>query len=478
MDTDRATRGRRRDATSGRFVVAGCVAVLTVGAVAAVPGTVASAGAECPALYALGVQGTGESSPDAAPTTDTGMLSTVFRPLLANAGDIVAREYIPYEASFGGATPGGSAPYAQSVAGGLDRLRDKAREITQRCSSTQLALVGYSQGANVVSMFAQDIGSGGGGVPADRVAAVALFADPTRNPGASVFPGAPDKQRPDPAPGTSGGAVAAIPVVTQSPVAGGGIGPQRDLAANFGPLTGRVATFCVPADLACDAPDNAPILRAVANVAGQSELSGGDPVASLSSIAQALAFTAIKTATAVVNEDIQGQSLSELSITPKKSLSRRIAEASDPRTPVDVNAAVRALMKVGTIGLNAVVTVARTMLTPSNIAELTAVGLSDPAAALALFGQKLAGAVVQLVPPATSNRLVQQAFQVVTDNVTDNSDLLNTATWVRYWDTIQRHTAYGSTPVAANGETAVQYVADWFAAAAKDIAGAGQAVGK
>lgn len=424
----------------------------------------------CPALYALGVQGTGESASDAAPTTDTGMLSTVFRPLMVAAGDLVARAYVPYESSFGGAVPGSAAPYSQSVAGGLGKLRDMAGEVIQRCAGTQLALVGYSQGADVVSQFAQQIGAGTATVPADRVAAVALFADPTRNPGAPVFPGAPDKQSPDAAPGTSGAAVAAIPALAQISADGGGIGPDRDRAASFGSLTGRVATFCVAGDLACDAPENAPILQVVANIVGQSELSGGDPVASLTSVAEALAFTAIKAGTEVINNDIQGESLSELSITPKETLSSRLAEASDPRTPLDMDATVRALMKVGTIGLNAVMTVARTVFTPENIAEMSAVGFSNPPAALALFGAKLAGALPELVPPATTSRLIQQSFQAVTENVTDNSDLLDTATWVRYWDTISRHSSYASTPVTANGQTAVQFVADWLAAAAKDIA--------
>ena len=42
-------------------------------------------GSACPPLFALGVQGTGQSASDASPTTDTGMLSSVFMPMLAKA---------------------------------------------------------------------------------------------------------------------------------------------------------------------------------------------------------------------------------------------------------------------------------------------------------------------------------------------------------------------------------------------------------
>ncbi len=425
----------------------------------------------CPALYALGIQGTGESSPDAAPTTDTGMLSTVFRPLMANAHEpgLVERAYVPYEAGFGGIDGRSATPYSESVTGGLARLRSMANSVAKRCPNTRFAIIGYSQGAHVASVFAQEIGRGEGVIPAEKIAAVALIGDPTRTPGAPLFPGAPGKATPDPAPGTEGTQVAQIAALPQTPAAGGGIAPDRDTAKNFGALTGRVASFCAAGDLACDAPEGAPILKAVASIVGQAKLSGGDPIASLTSIAQALAFTSIKTVTKVVNEDIQGTSLANLSISPKKSISERLADAADPRTPLDIPAAMRALLKVGLIGLNAVVTVVRTVLNPAAIAELATAGLANPPAALLLLGTKLLGAIPQLIPPTTGIRLVSQAFDAVVDNITDNSELLNTTTWVRYWDTIQRHQAYGNAAISATGEAPTKFIADWIAAAARDI---------
>ncbi len=470
----------------GAFVKAGAVgaAVVVLGGLVVAPATAQPTAPKapdvnlipgaCPALFAFGVQGTGESSPDAAPTTDTGMLSTVFAPMLAksNTPGLVDRAYVPYESGFGGAVPGGQVPYSQSVEGGLAKLRSMVQGVAANCEKTQFAVAAYSQGAHVGSMFAQEVGQGRGVIPAERLAAVALFGDPTRNPSAPLFPGAPGKQTPDPAPGTEGAAVSAIKALAQLPATGGGIAPERDVAPNFGAVTGRVATFCVAGDLACDAPTGAPILRAVTNVVGQSKLSGGDPVASLASIAQALAFTTIKTATKVVNEDISGNSLANLSINPRKSISERLAEASDPRAPVNIPDALKALLKVGMIGLNVVTTVVRTVLTPANIADLATVGLANPPAALLALGTKLLGALPQLIPPTTVSRLVQQSFTAVVDNITDNAELLNTATWVKYWDTVQRHGAYGSATVAANGEAPVQFVADWFAALARDVAAA------
>ncbi|MGQ4597779.1 cutinase family protein [Nocardia sp. R6R-6] len=461
------------------MLVAFTVTVATAGVAAAQPSSPVGpsmnlAIATCPALYALGIQGTGESSPDAAPTTDTGMLSTVFRPMLAKAPGtgLVDRAYVPYESGFGGATAGGAVPYSESVAGGLARLRIMAATVADTCPNTRFAVVGYSQGAHIASMFAQEIGHGRGILPAEKVAAVALFGDPTRNPGASLFPGAPGKTTPDATPGTSGGRLVSLAALAQAPASGGGIGPERDRAVDFGALTGRVASFCTAGDLACDAPDGAPILKAIANLVGQSELSGGDPIASLASIAQALAFTSIKTVTTVAGQDVQGNSLATLSISPKLSISQRLAEASDPRTSLDLPGAVQALVKIGMIGWNAVVTVVRTIIDPAAIAELATAGLSNPPAALLSFGTKLLGAIPQLVPPTTGLRLVTQAFDAVVQNITDNSALLNTATWVRYWDTVQRHTAYNSATVSADGAPATHFVAEWFAAAARDAADA------
>ncbi|TCJ95075.1 cutinase [Nocardia alba] len=429
--------------------------------------------AACPALYALGIQGTGESSPDAAPSTDTGMLSTVFRPMLAGAAEagLVDRAYVPYEAGFGGAVQGGAVPYTESVAGGLERLRAMATQVTQRCPDTRIAVVGYSQGAHVASLFAQEVGAGTGVLPADKIAAVALFADPTRGENAPLFPGAPDRTTPLAAPGTSGDAVASVGAVRQGVASGGGLAPRSEQTDDFGKLTGRVASFCATGDLACDAPQGAPIVRAVTNLMSQSKLSGGDPIGSLTSIAQALAYTSIKTATAVVEQDISGATPADLSISPKKSISQRLSDASDPNSKLDVNAAYQALLKVGMIGLNAVATVVKSVISPASISELATATLSNPLAGLTLLGAKLAGAVPQLVPPTTGVRLVNEAFAAVQQNVTDNAELLDVTTWVRYWDTLQRHDAYSRMGVGANGASPTQYVGEWFAALARDAAG-------
>ncbi|WP_228538238.1 cutinase family protein [Nocardia sp. XZ_19_385] len=430
----------------------------------------------CPAVYALGVQGTGQSAPDAPVTTDTGMLSQVFVPLQADAdaaGVKISRAYVPYDASFGGldrpANPD-TASYERSVSGGLKSLDKMASQIVAACPATRIAVAGYSQGAHVVSMWAKQVGTGSGAVAPSQVAAVALFGDPVRAPGSPTFPGRAGQDSPDPAPETSGAAVGELSEVPQAPTSGGGIGPERDKAGGFGALDGRVMSVCASGDLACDAPSHAPILEAVANIAGQAD-SGGDPLRALWSVTQALAFTTIKTATSAVNEDVKGDSLANLSINPKVSLSQRIADASDPRTALAPGDVVQAVLKVATIGFNSVAAVAETLLTPDTIASVATAGLANPVAGLAVFGVKLLGALPQLMPPRTAIGLVKSAFEVVTTNISDNRDLVDTAVWTKYSDAITKHNSYGQNPISADGQSATRYVADWFAAIARDSAG-------
>lgn len=450
-----------------------CVmATVGVGGASAAPDSAQPPIDKCPALYALGVQGTGESSPDAAVSTDTGMLSTVFRPMMAGAPQdgLVDRAYVPYESSFGGAVSSNTTPYMTSVSNGLTTLKNMAKSVLDRCENTRIAVTGYSQGAHVVSLFAQEVGAGKGSIPADKVAAVALFGDPTRNPGAALFPGAPGKTSPDPAPGTDGTQLASMTLQAPQAATGGGIAPERDQAANFGKLTGRVASFCSSGDLACDVPNNAALLKVVANISGQVKLSGADPIGSLISIGQALAYTSIKTFTDVVNNDVSGKTIGDVTYSPQKSISQRLAEASDPQATVDIPGAIQAVLKLGTIAINTVVSVAKSVLTVGNIAEIATAGLANPLAGLAVLGTKVFGAVTQLVTPTTVDNLVTSAFTAVKDNITDNQDLLDVTTWVRYWQTAQKHD-YSNPQGSDFGESPAMFVGQWFAALAVDLSG-------
>ncbi|MDH3026213.1 cutinase family protein [Gordonia alkanivorans] len=360
---------RKHVAVSRAWVRRGAAVALAVSLTGAGLSTAqapAEAAGACPSLYVLGVQGTGQSAANASPTTDSGFLSSVMKPLMTMAGSLVQRAYVPYPAGFGGATGGSSMAFDKSVSHAITRTTSMIKQVAERCDDTQFALTGYSQGAFAAARVARDIGQGRGPIPADRVAGVSLFGDPTRPAGSPLFPGRDGATRPDPAPGTSGESLMTVPVLDQQMPAGGGIGPTADTVSDYGELTGRVASHCQSGDLACDAPAGAPVVHLVTNIVGQSKLDQDDPVQTLTSLAEALALTTVKTAVPVINEDVQGESLDELSYQPAQSISQRLAVASDPRSPMpSVNDALSALVKVGTIGLNAVITVAKDVLNPA-----------------------------------------------------------------------------------------------------------------
>ncbi|EME65062.1 hypothetical protein G352_11012 [Rhodococcus ruber BKS 20-38] len=427
----------------------------------------------CPDLYVLGMQGTTESSPDAPVKVDTGMLSNIMGPMLDQARELgasVDRAYVPYPGSFGGLTPGGSRSYVASVTEGEQNLSRAAKKVLEQCPTAKLAVVGYSQGAHAASNFLRSVGQGTGAVPAGAIAAGALFGSPTRSAGSGLFPGT-SQSAPSPVPGTTGETVKALSSVAFTAPAGGGIGPVADLTKDYGALSGRVSSWCQTGDLACDAPANAPIVRAVVNVAGQVEV-GGDPFVAVATVGRALASTAFTTAVDVVNEDIAApkNALEAVSLQPKKTISQRLAEASDPRaTPPTGQDVTAALMKVGLIGLNAAVTVAKKVLTPETIAAVAAAGLANPAAAFGVLAAMTVGVLPELVPPATSQRLVRQAFEVVANEISANRDAFDLVAMTTLRNVAAEHGSYGSVPATAGGQAPTRFVASWLAAAAADL---------
>ncbi|RDI43595.1 cutinase family protein [Nocardia mexicana] len=462
--TPSVARAVRTIATATAGLVA---AVMFASPVQAQTGVGAPLGATCPALYVLGVQGPeeGAQDADADPIIETGALGQLFTPLHAHAGDLVQRAYLPY----GRSSDGLAQPYDDAVADAANRVGEAAAEITRRCPATKLAVAGYGQGAAAAADFAHRTGTGTGTSTVDpsAVAGIALFANPNRAPG-PVFPGRPEQASPLAAPGTSGSAVAGIRF-TPGATAGSGIGQNTTATTDYGVLSGRVADFCTTGDLTCDAPAaGTPITQTVKNIAAQSDQR--DPVAAITTTAQALAATAWKTAVGVAGEDLSGNSLDQLSYQPAIPLGQRLAEASNPATPMPgPDQALAALFRIGTIGLNTAVTIARKVFTPTTIAQLATVGMADPIGAIAILGTALAGAVAELVPPQTALSWVNQAFDAIRSTVSHDADLYQLATRTRYSDTDGRRASYTTATATPTGQPPLTAAADWFTALARDI---------
>ncbi|MGW0252505.1 cutinase family protein [Nocardia goodfellowii] len=396
-------------------VLAVCPAVLCAPGSAQPPAT----GQGCPALWVLGVQGTSESFPGASPTADTGMLGALLGPVVAAVPSLVQRSYIAYPASFGGAlgTGGGTEPYVHSAGAGLAALTATAAQIAADCPSTALALVGYSQGAQVISSFAEEVGAGRGPVAPDRVAGVALFSDPARAPGSPVIPGRPGQLTPDPAPGTNGAAVSGV-AITSASASGGGIATTSGV--DYGALTGRVADICAEGDLSCAAPDRAALLRLAAQIAAQADLR--DPIAALASIQALLSATLGDAWITVVNNDFQLGPAS-VDYVPAASLAQRLIDSAAPATPPP--------------------TAAEAASASARWEQIATVVAADPINQLPNLAARLSAAWGQLVA--------------------DNADLLNPAVLLRYTDFHARHTGYASSGQLAFGVA-------WMTALAHDLA--------
>ncbi|MBU3063099.1 PE-PPE domain-containing protein [Nocardia sp. NEAU-G5] len=291
----------------------------------------------CRALVVIGIQGTGQSSPD--PQADTGMLGSILGPL-AHDNDM-AQVFIPYPASFGSVpgTPPGPT-FAASALQAQTRLDVTAADVAAQCPTSRIAVVGYSQGAGAATDFARREGAGTGPVPSDRIAGIAAISDWTRPPGPNAVPGRPGQQSPDPVPGTSGTSTKSVRL---APVpADGGIASNPQ---DFGTVNGRVVEICADGDLACNAPDNADAVKFAAGVAAHTDFR--DPITAVTSAGAAVsgALSTATTQTLLDDVNVQGGQVDYL---PGRSISDRVAQAAvspDPAPPAQQAQAAAAKMQ-------------------------------------------------------------------------------------------------------------------------------------
>ena len=175
--------------------------------------SVASAAPECPSLYVVAIPGTWETGHDRRPTA--GMLSDVTDGLPSSA----EVDYVTYAAT---AFPWEGDIYGKSKKEAVDNARGLIENKVRACGNTQVALVGYSQGADAAGDLASEIGTGLGTVRPDRIAGVGLLSDPRRSPS---------------------------DIQVGPPTPGAGAGGAR--VGGFGWLSDRTRTICIPSDLYC-----------------------------------------------------------------------------------------------------------------------------------------------------------------------------------------------------------------------------------
>ena len=439
-------------------------------------------GQACPAVQLVAINGTTESSRNSYTDADTGWMARVARPAVQTANadgqERMTRTYVPYPASFGGLVESeDQASYAESVTTGIENGEKLIAETLKKCPDTKIFLSGYSQGAQVASALARDIGAGQGAATPEQLAGAALMSDPTRAQGAPIFQDGSSRTAPAAVPGTDGDAVSSIDAGRAAPAPEGrGISPNT-AAPDFGAVADRVASFCVPGDLACDTPPGSNVLQVVANIAGQSENTGGDPVLALANVAQVTGQSVLFTAAETLVEDVDYSESGGFTIAPATAATTtlsRMARHTDPtrgQNPADqTELLINAGAKLAGMALGAAITVAKKTLTPENIAQIALAGAANPAAGAAVLVGKLAVAATDVITPATVNSGMRRVASEIKHTVSDNAGLVDMATQTQTWDTINAHGMYDRTAFSASGQSPAGIAQQWAVAAASDVA--------
>lgn len=481
----------------------------------------ATAPGTCPDIHVLAVAGTTETNVNAPSDDDSGELSAAILPVLNAAqaeGLRVERTYVAYPADFG--YQGLSTAYKTSVTDGYNRLTQVASRVLYQCSTTKLVLLGYSQGGHAVSMLAQQIGAGKAGtITAGDIAFVATFGDPTRGPDATLFPGRAGQVGPDPWPGTDR---KTKPSATKFPdmydvPKGQGIGPERDIAASFGTLDGRVAQWCLNGDLACSAPKSISLAKTALQIAGQSSLDfTRDPFGVVTSLASATANTLGTGLATFMENDVKGKNLADVYFDGDASISQRLEEAADPRNADTQTNPLVGLLQAGQMVASSVTTFVGSVLNTSTLGSLINAGVQiataaaggaatagvpamvgGPAAAAAAAGAgaaagaasaapglvapviNLAGnaatAALNIIPPQSAEKKVSSIFDLLINEVKANADLPQVLLDARLWNQQATHGGYRTARVAMDGSTPLDITADWIIAAARDLKAASDA---
>jgi hypothetical protein len=225
----------------------------------------------CPDVEAIAIPGTTETTTGANPTTPVGMLANVLQPLAKRADHHVTTFYTPYPASI---TDGG---YQVSKQAGIRAANTELAATARRCPAATFLLTGYSQGADAAGDIAAAIGHGTGAIPANKLLAVGLLADPAQSP-------------------------AGQPTIGPTSPPTGFTGIRAD---GFGDLTARggILSICAPQDFFCNLPQNNLVMRMIGSLG--SHLDTTDPAGSAQQLATIFMAALIAPAMTATTEILQ-----------------------------------------------------------------------------------------------------------------------------------------------------------------------------
>jgi hypothetical protein len=398
----------------------------------------------------------------------------------------MARTYVTYPAAAGGAFVPGlptseSVPYKESMYEGAMNTAKVLTQISTKCPETKVFMAGHSQGAQVVSTVAREIGNGASDFPAEKIAGVALFSDPTRDKGVSVMQGESDS--PAPAPGTTGANVGQVgPFVSpeQAELDGAGMGVNHG-GKDFGVLSNRVASWCADGDLVCDLPISGELSQLVIGTAERLDLD--DPEASLRAVGDTLG-PAVQLGGVDDVEDGEisfgqgGFEAKAASVENDGSLMSKIATSSTNKTVKKGSlisglgkSVIAAVGKIGGMVLNTGIAIVKRALTIENIAQVVMAGVRNPHFGLAVAVGKLAAAAQEVVTPEYVSARAHEVMNEVDVMGLTGEGLTQVAAQAAGHGAA--HNSYNSRPMTEDGRTAIDATVDWVVASARDSAGDG-----
>ena len=439
--------------------------------------------------------------------TPTGIFADSLNPVLADneLNKNIATIFIPYQAK--GKEKAGEV-YSKTLTDGYARLTQIAYRTTKQCPNTRLILLGQGQAGHLVSFMASEIGAGKSIVKDNQVAFAATISDPTRGESQPLFPGAAGQTAPSSWGGKKLGSnsrgsnsqTASDEQTTGitlhadyfTPPEGSGINHKSQQITDFGSLAGRVAQFCLQGDLSCSAPKDAALGRAALAVADQEGADfSKDPVGAANITAQAMSETAATGVVKSLAKDWEGDSLASLKPTGEHSVSDRIEQVAsqgikptpqvtkkrgstsgkddktDEKPTTQVEDSMQALVRTGSIAMQAVTTIAADVLDEQTIASVLAAGVTGGATSpelATILTAKLGTAALKLVPPSSLGSRATSIFEAVTDGIVDNQNLPELVASARTWDQLTTQDGYKTVPVSSTGESTTTVIADWIKA--------------
>lgn len=456
-----------------------------------------------------------------APTNKTDEWQVEKKDDVERNGVRIARTYVTYPAAAGGAIvpglkPAEAIPYADSMEKGAENTAKVLQQVASDCPQSKVFLAGHSQGAQVASTVAREIGSGKTNFPADKIAGVALFSDPTRARGVATMQG--DNAAPGAVPGTTGdnvGQVGDFSAPEQDKLDGGGMGLDKTGEVGFGEISDRVASWCTDGDLVCDLPIEGKLTDLVVGTAERLDLS--DPEESLQAVSDTLGpavqlggvndvkgdsidfgeggfkAQAVSDDTVKANASATSESASATTTatTASKSASGQSGDLIESIARDGVNSKVNAqknassigddfigdlgksvigaVSKLGGMALGKGITIVKKAVTVENLAQVISAGVANPKAGLAVAAAKLGEAALEVLTPETVTGMADEVFKEIDVLGISGDGLAETA--VQAAGHGEAHNSYGSRPATADGRTAIDATVDWVVASSRDVAG-------